>query len=136
MGKVVISFILSIVATTQFAHIEAGSSSVDIINDIKSPIIIHCRSQEDDLEIQLLPPEADYNFEFNPNIFGTTLFTCSFAWGMRTQEFVVWEGDEYLDQLDCAKMGSCVWKVTTRGFYWSIPSANDLSWTLYEQWNL
>ena len=53
---------------------------LSIENDIKADITLHCKSKDDDLGEHTLNNSSDFRFKFQPNIFKTTLFFCSFAW--------------------------------------------------------
>ncbi|GKV50352.1 hypothetical protein SLEP1_g57060 [Rubroshorea leprosula] len=55
---------------------------VQISNDIGHGIelIVHCKSGDDDLGEQKLQYQGTWGFRFRPNIWGTTLFFCSFKW--------------------------------------------------------
>jgi hypothetical protein len=128
MGRFFVSLLLllSLSFSMKAHYIPSGSCSVDVVNDMKTPIVVNCWSGDDDLGYVTVRPSCDYHFEFDPNIFGTTLFLC----------IKVWKGDAYKDQLQCSGDGPCVWKVTTRGFYWSNQTYGDaFSWTFYTDWS-
>lgn len=138
MGRFFVSLLLllSLSFSMKAHYIPSGSCSVDVVNDMKTPIVVNCWSGDDDLGYVTVRPSCDYHFELDPNIFGTTLFLCKFEWGVRSQQIKVLKGDAYKDQLQCSDDGPCVWKVTTRGFYWSNQTYGDaLSWTFYTDWS-
>ncbi|PON63769.1 Self-incompatibility protein [Parasponia andersonii] len=60
-----------------------GTSSVKITNSLGPNIdlTLHCKSKDDDLGDHVLPYNASFGFDFNRNIWGTTLFFCGFPWG-------------------------------------------------------
>lgn len=128
--------LLSLSFNMQAYYIPSGSCSVDIENDMKTCLGVSCWSGDDDLGNVTVRPQCDYHFEFNPNLMGTTMFLCKFEWGTRRQQIQVWKGDAYNDQLQCSEDGPCVWKVTSRGFFWSNQKYGDaFSWTFYTTWN-
>ena len=43
-------------------------------------LIVDCKSKDDDLGVQLLHHDKTFEFNFKNNIFGSTLFFCSFQW--------------------------------------------------------
>lgn len=125
-----------LVVSMQASYVATGSCSVDVINGmVRDTVDVSCWSGDDTLDPVTIRPSCDFHFEFDPNIFGTTLFACNFDWGVRHKEIVVWRGDSYKDQLQCSDDGPCVWKVTTRGFYWSNQTYGDgYTWNYYTDW--
>lgn len=110
---------------------------MDILNDIYVPIVLHCRSGNNDLGVKQLAPGTTFHFDFNANEVGTTLFYCVLNWGYQMQQIDVWSGEDYDDKLDCAKEGDYLWKVTTTRFYLTIqPDTDQFSWTFYKGWRL
>ncbi|CAL8990295.1 unnamed protein product [Prunus brigantina] len=81
-----------------------------IINGLvpKSDVLVHCKSKEDDLGIHLIHYNATYEFEFKPNVWGTTQFYCSFTWPSRIEWF-----DIYKHQRD--ELLYCLWIVKPDG---------------------
>jgi len=55
---------------------------VSIVNNLGDNlnVTIHCKSKDNDLGVHLLRNGDSFGWEFNDNIFGTTLFYCSFQW--------------------------------------------------------
>lgn len=51
---------------------------VTVVNGLNDAVAIsvHCRSQDDDLGLQTLPPTADFSWSFEANFFHSTLFWC------------------------------------------------------------
>ncbi len=110
---------------------------VDILNYVGTdPIFVHCRSKDTDLGMMQIDPGEDYMFKFMPNFFGSTSFWCEFIWKSLTQDFNVWRGEDYMDRMPCAVTGSCAYKVSPEGFYWSstLLAADDEGWTFWKNW--
>ncbi|MED6198403.1 hypothetical protein PIB30_066014 [Stylosanthes scabra] len=87
-------------------------TSVEIQNVLegRDDLTIHCKSKDDDLGVQYLKPRENFSFRFRPNIFGTTLFFCSFAWkGGVCRWFDIYEHDR--DE-HCTK---CTWQIFKEG---------------------
>lgn len=55
-------------------------------------LTLHCKSKEDDRGEHLLHEEKSYSFSFIPNIFGSTLFYCSFKWSGQVHRFNIYDG--------------------------------------------
>lgn len=114
------------------------AKDVDIMNGIQdAPILLHCRSKNSDLLERELPPDGVYSFSFTPNVFGMTLFWCSFEWNGREQEVEVWKGSYYSNRLPCCVKGPCAYKVMESGIYWAFegPTKAINSWTFLKGWN-
>src|SRR4051812_21623774 len=69
-----------------------GKKHVKISNYLedKSDLTVHCKSKNDDIGANVLHYSDSYNFQFNDNIFGTTLFFCSFQWDNEFQWFDIY----------------------------------------------
>ncbi|KAG0590780.1 hypothetical protein KC19_1G126100 [Ceratodon purpureus] len=107
----------------------APLSSVTIWNYVGDQILVHCHDQFTDLEQQKVPHATDYVFTFIQNPDGTTMYTCSFVWGLnKSQEFPVWEGDKVQSNpvKNCgAGSFKCLYKVTKDGFYMDSAAASS-----------
>ena len=68
-------FILIIFVTTDLSHAEI---KVEILNHLGSTVQFHCKSKDIDLREQRLQPGGSWSFQFQRNIFGRSLFFCSF----------------------------------------------------------
>lgn len=67
-------------------------------------LVVHCKSKDDDLGDHLLLPGESFEFRFRQNIFGTTLFFCSFRWSTEFHYYDVYRADRD----GCSK---CYWTV-------------------------
>ncbi|KAM6544725.1 hypothetical protein CsatB_025461 [Cannabis sativa] len=47
---------------------------------VDTDLTLHCKSKNDDIGAQLLHYNDSFQFSFTPNVWGTTLFFCSFQW--------------------------------------------------------
>jgi hypothetical protein len=91
-------------------------AAVIITNGMTESLTVHCHSADNDLGVHILGTNAPpYVFEFNENLWGTTLFTCDFgAAGKREHSIIVWEASSYFPPYDCWR---CHWDVSNTGFY-------------------
>lgn len=122
----------------------SSGASVNILNAGSDPILVHCESKDSDLGAYPVAPGANYSWEFSPNIFGMTLYTCEFFWKTFTQKFQAWKGSYYDTRPPCSVTGPCNYKVTPDGFYYGLqsypsPSGNattaaDQIWAFYQPW--
>ena len=55
---------------------------IDLTNGVgeNTTLALHCKSKDDDLGVKYLQFKETWWFHFRPNIWGTTLFFCSFQW--------------------------------------------------------
>ncbi|XP_050216280.1 S-protein homolog 5-like [Mercurialis annua] len=85
---------------------------VHIRNDIGANIdlTVHCKSKNDDLGYHLLHPQEIFEFSFKPNIWGSTLFFCSFAWADQFKYFTIFKGGFYTSFCQ-----DCFWMVHVDG---------------------
>ncbi|XP_048432706.1 S-protein homolog 2-like [Pyrus x bretschneideri] len=82
---------------------------VEIINGVMVDLNAHCKSKDDDLGLQKLrgdSPIGIFRFSFVPNIWGTTLYHCSFAWKQESHHF-----DIFVSKRDEGKCRSCSWVI-------------------------
>ncbi len=91
-------------------------AAVIITNGMTESLTVHCHSADNDLGVHILGTNAlPYMFEFNENLWGTTLFTCDFgAAGKQEHSIIVWEASSYFPPYDCWR---CHWDVSNTGFY-------------------
>ncbi|KAK9291605.1 hypothetical protein L1049_019554 [Liquidambar formosana] len=64
--------------------------TVTLVNELwtKSPLYLRCRSDDDDLGVQLLYYKQSYRWSFRINIWETTNFWCDFHWDFTPEIFV------------------------------------------------
>ncbi|CAF2261920.1 unnamed protein product [Brassica rapa subsp. trilocularis] len=61
-------------------------------NNIGGPVLtVHCKSKDDDLGVHMVASKTDYHFSFQPNIWKTTLFFCSFQWNDQVKQFDIFD---------------------------------------------
>ena len=102
---------------------------VKIINGMDINMNVQCKSKDDDLGVQLLPPDLDFEFKFEPNLLGTTLFFCRFWWGSESHWF-----DIYIQKRDSGRcIAMCWWKVFPTGPCLFNPGSGE--YTTCESWN-
>ncbi|RYR61128.1 S-protein homolog 3-like [Arachis hypogaea] len=67
-----------------FGNVLSRSSEISVaiqnLLEDQDDLTVHCKSRDDDIRVQYLKSHEHFLFHFRPNIFGTTLFYCSFAW--------------------------------------------------------
>ncbi|OIV91988.1 hypothetical protein TanjilG_07727 [Lupinus angustifolius] len=69
---------------------------------------VHCKSTDDDLGFHDVSYGNEYEFEFYPNIFGTTLFLCNLQWQGKVQLVTVYNAKS-ADFERC--VDNCNWRV-------------------------
>ena len=104
-------FFANQVTTMEGSFLQNPMIMVKITNALKSKnqLAVHCKSSNDDLGVHMLTPLASYDFSFRPNLWGTTLFYCSFQWPSSFHYFNV-----YIDKRDrdnCESM-LCSWHMS------------------------
>lgn len=97
--------------------IEAGGFldkvHVRMINvmDSAEDLQVHCKSKNDDLGMKIIPHGFFYEFKFKANIWGNTLFFCSFVFDNKLHWFNIYE--ENRDAGTCWE--KCWWKIKEPG---------------------
>lgn len=80
-----------------------------------SPLIVHCKSKNDDLGVHNLAVGQQFHWEFRTNLWDTTLFTCTFSWSGGSKGFEAFnDGD--LNLRWCGGQ-HCTWKAQEDGIY-------------------
>ncbi|KAG0553540.1 hypothetical protein M758_12G019400 [Ceratodon purpureus] len=118
MAKPVLLPILALLVVMEYSATIASASPADvnIWNQVGEWIQIHCQSGDRDLKEMTLVAGQTFGWGFTPNIWGTTLFHCSFRWGTRHQHFDVWT-DHGWDGTKRRPCKHCEWRVRPDGFY-------------------
>ncbi|KAF2618052.1 hypothetical protein F2Q68_00038288 [Brassica cretica] len=61
-------------------------------NNLGGPVFtVHCKSKDNDLGVHMVAAKTDYHFSFQPNIWKTTLFFCSFQWNNQVKQFDIFD---------------------------------------------
>lgn len=68
---------------------------------------LHCKSKDDDLGLQVLPPNAVWGFKFNVSILGNTQFFCRVEWPGIVHYF-----DVFVQIRDIDICSNCNWSIT------------------------
>ncbi|XP_062147850.1 S-protein homolog 1-like [Alnus glutinosa] len=91
--------------------------SVHVMNGFKNQTLqTHCQSKDDDLGLQLVPVNGEFQWHFRVNYFGTTLYFCNMWWVGGHRSFnVFWVNDDFLVK-DCGN-SDCRWKAQEDGIY-------------------
>ncbi|XP_018464503.2 S-protein homolog 5 [Raphanus sativus] len=67
-------------------------------NNLGGPLLtVHCKSKDNDLGVQKLAANTDYHFSFQPNIWKSTLFFCSFQWNNQVKHFDIFDAQRDQD---------------------------------------
>ncbi|XVF84709.1 hypothetical protein PTKIN_Ptkin17bG0060000 [Pterospermum kingtungense] len=87
------------------------------------PLLLSCRSNDDDLGKHTLWKDQEFRFKFNINIFKTTHFLCDFNWTTKkAANFSVFS--DQTEVMTCKQTGNCFWKTQEDGIYFSDNSQN------------
>ncbi|CAH8303425.1 unnamed protein product [Eruca vesicaria subsp. sativa] len=131
-----------VIAISLFIHLAAAArvegiteeKTVKISNHllIGDTLTVHCKSKNDDLGVQTLPPYSSWSFKFRPAVFGTTLFFCNFKWGKESHWFNIYDDnrDGPRNEHPCVL---CLWNI-----YPSLAckfDGIDLKYNLCYDWN-
>ncbi|TMW99564.1 hypothetical protein EJD97_002336 [Solanum chilense] len=92
-------------------------------------IRIHCQSKDDDIGDRTLERGDKFEFSFRMNFFGTTLYHCSFLWGLKHQNFDVFRSHNSVCGTEkLFENGYCIWLIKDTGIYLALgsdPSPDD-----------
>ncbi|GLT44292.1 hypothetical protein SLA2020_181980 [Shorea laevis] len=90
---------------------------VRMINDIGPGIdlIFHCFSGDDDLGEHKIGHQVSWGFKFYTNIWGTTLFYCSFAWQDKFYYFDIFVNKRDYDFDDVEEHPWYLWSIVPSG---------------------
>ena len=95
-------------------------ASVYIFNDMEAPIQVQCRNTERNIIVKptTLRRNQHVGLVFEPNVWGTTRYTCDFEWytaGM-WNSFDVWVDNFFLVFWGKVPCKQCTWLVDSSGF--------------------
>ncbi|KAF7847481.1 hypothetical protein BT93_L2917 [Corymbia citriodora subsp. variegata] len=84
---------------------------VQIFNTLPDGVTltVHCKSRDDDLGVQQIPPNGMWQFSFRTSVMGTTLFFCNFQDLYECGRWCVWyvqPTGPCLYQTDCRQWNS------------------------------
>lgn len=97
---------------------------VHVINGFgtnKNPLVIHCRSKDDDLGEHSLWLKDEFEFKFGVSFILGTRFWCSMQCGAKNRTIDVFGETEYGL---CSNTGNCFWKPYERGILFSVDNTN------------
>lgn len=116
--------VLVLVACCSLINLAHGweGASVKITNRLNHDLLeTHCRSKDDDLGYKYLNPNDHIQWDFKLNIFGRTLFYCSFWHGQAFKRIDVYNEKLYdtcvVHRPD--KSNVCYWEIREDGFYFN-----------------
>ncbi|CAJ2669802.1 unnamed protein product [Trifolium pratense] len=111
------SILLIILFVVEFseANIFNPPVNVTIFNRVELPshpttFTVYCQSKDNDLGFHTIPFTGFYEFSFSPDVFGRTLYFCSFTWPGNPHR-------HYLDIYDGKHDGchTCTWLINVNG---------------------
>ena len=104
-----------VVVVMESSGMAMGSvADVNIYNLVGEAIKLHCKSRDDDFGDKVLQDHQHVGWGFTPNFWGTTVYSCSFAWRGKMQYLDVWNG-KCVHCVPCVR--HCVWQVRKDGFW-------------------
>ncbi|PIA62067.1 hypothetical protein AQUCO_00200210v1 [Aquilegia coerulea] len=99
------------------------------VNNLIAPnkmMDIHCKSKDDDLQLQTLAYGQNQTWSFKVNFWGTTLFWCGMGWKDDTGRYLQGSFKIYEYMRDYSKCdGICVWNAQKDGLYFLNPETRD-----------
>ncbi|CAL0304032.1 unnamed protein product [Lupinus luteus] len=76
--------------------------------DKGTPLMIHCKSRDDDLGVHVLKYDEEWKFQFQINFHQSTLFFCGFTWDGTLHWFDIYDWSR--DKSVCTP--DCKWSIT------------------------
>ncbi|XP_042487644.1 S-protein homolog 5-like isoform X2 [Macadamia integrifolia] len=111
-----VKLLILIIWVSEFSSITAVDAKrhVRIINELGEGYVltIHCKSRDDDLGVHYLPHNEYFDWRFNDNIWGSTLFFCHFQWRDADVYFDIYDATR--DRLRCSL---CWWSARIDALY-------------------
>lgn len=108
-AKLILVFSLFLTSCVRDAWAE---TYVEINNSLPTgtPLTVHCKSNDVDLGVHNIT-DRKWGFSFNPSYFGTTLYSCSFAWSGQLKYFDIFVQTREIAECDDV----CIWKIFADG---------------------
>ncbi|KAL9689942.1 hypothetical protein QQ045_010333 [Rhodiola kirilowii] len=125
-GTVALLLFLAMVSSSDGIH-------VSVMNRLGSGKVVslHCRSGDNDLGDQSVADGSEFSWDFDNNIWGTTLFFCDLGLNQGAETFQFVSYDFGRDFVRCKNQ--CLWLVSGEGMY----GLNDQTgfWEFMYQWS-
>lgn len=114
LKQLIVLFIMTMFISATMSR--AQRTTVVIHNDLGGGLSLryHCKSGDDDLGDRSLAPGGSWSFGFKTDIFGRTLFFCSFRWENESHYFDIYKQsrDKQYAKFGCT---DCEWKIRKNG---------------------
>ncbi|KAF8394204.1 hypothetical protein HHK36_020411 [Tetracentron sinense] len=124
------SYVLILVIALALSQCVVGKFHVHVQNQLGegTTLVLHCQSKDDDLGVHLLGFYEEFQWSFDVNIWGNTLFYCDFVFGNVQGHYNIFVSDR--DAHDARCDGGCFWGVRPDGLYFL---QNQVMTTLSEE---
>lgn len=113
LKQLIVLFVMTMFISATMSH---AKTTVVINNDLGGGLALqyHCKSGDNDLGVRSLAPGGSWSFQFNPDIFGRTLYFCSFSWPNESHYFDIYiqKRDKEFEKFGCT---NCSWKIRKNG---------------------
>ncbi|OMP09182.1 Plant self-incompatibility S1 [Corchorus olitorius] len=120
--------------TTIFGRLRYKVHILNGFEDNAKPLLLHCRSEDDDLGNHTLWKGNEFRFKFRLHWIKITHFTCNFDWASKKlDDITVFKDgrDGEAESSKCADTGNCFWKAAVDGLYFS---TNNQHWVKKFDW--
>lgn len=109
-GIRVVMLMLLLLFLTMECDAASRKKHVRVTNELGGGLTlkVHCKSEDDDIGLQVLPPNGFFEFSFSSGLFEITDFYCSFQWPGGFKWYDIYEDGK--DYRECDK---CWWVVRT-----------------------
>ncbi|PIA30175.1 hypothetical protein AQUCO_05700106v1 [Aquilegia coerulea] len=122
------TFVLVLVLILCYGSSPISSKNVYIWNDLMPNVslTIHCKSKNDDLGQHIIHYKKNWNWNFQLNLWFTTLFWCNAEWvnpatkKVVSASFVAYEREHMLKDWT-SQCFECIWSMRKDGLYHSLP---------------
>ncbi|KAM5563202.1 S-protein [Rosa sericea] len=102
---------------------------VHVVNGFsgRRALVVHCKSDVNDLGTHTLYPGGDFNWNFHVNLPGTTRFTCDFHADKQHASFdVFWKESQHMWLRTKCNWKACFWTAKDDGIYLkNVPENRD-----------